>query len=648
MNVHGHGSSRGAAFLLLLGVIFAPAGYFFGTFVLDPGAPAFISASPLPPAALAPPKTASPPPPRLASDPAPLPGTLVIGDGGAPLPSGGFVTGGEAAVCWFLTITDTQDCWADPAKVALLRSFLNETVGTIQPVFTINTGDLVQGDTPLFTRAAGQLPSEWQAYNATIAATGLIASTYFDVLGNHDAYGDPARAFYLNYSVSGSSFGATQFAVDLRLPWGDYAFDFLATPEEHGLEFPFSYGGHLTPGALEWLEGQLVAQAGSNLTFTFGHHGPLAAGFERAASGRTFLGLLRDHAVSYYGHGHDDISAYQAVGSTAALETAQFSVAGGTYRITAVDNDRVASTVAHVGAWPAGIITSPTAPDFTLGAFNFTAHQAADTIRCLAWDPAGVASVTWRATYPNGTTTAWAPLANAAGPLWSASLGGVLAGGQTTTLEVNITSASGASTVETIAYSPGPTWHFGGVEGTYLLVVMLAAVVVVVPVTRHWISRHNGRPRKEPGQQVDPVLRGTWIVKLLAFLVLPLTAGLMWAGEVTWAFSWGLAGAGGVAWSDVVLWIGGVVAIPLVAQVCNLSPCNARPMRALSITSILLMGGLLAFYLALYPTTAWVAPGTYLAIAADVIMARRANLLTWKKDITALPHVVGRGVTFAV
>ncbi len=550
---------------------------------------------------------------------------LILGDGGLPLPASGHVTTGDAAVFWFLTITDTQDCWQDPAKLVLLQWFLNEIVGTIQPVFTINTGDLVQGDTPLLTRSTGQLGSEWAAYNATFAAAGLNASTYIDVMGNHDAYGDPARSSYLAYSVSGSAFGETQFTVALRFTWGNYTFAFVSTPEPRGLEFPFAWNGYLPAARLDSLEGVLAASDGTNITLAFGHHPPLETWSERSASGQTFLGLLRDQGVAYYGYGHGDRTAYDAIGSTAALGTTHFSADGGTYRITAIDNDKVASTVAQVGAWPAGIITSPTSPNFTLGSFDFAAHRTADTIRCLTWDPAGIATVTWRATYSNGTETAWTSMTNVAGPLWSASLAGALAGGQSATLAVNLTSNSGASRIETLLYSPGATWHLGVVEITYLLMMALAALVVVVPLTKRLLARVGTGPKDIGKARADSGLRNTWLVKLVALFALPLTAGLMWGGIITWVFPWGLGGTAGVAWSDLALVFGGFVLVPLVVQLVSLRPTRVHRMYRASVASIIITCSLLAIYLLRYPAVAWIAPGYYLSLVADLLLARRAR-----------------------
>ncbi len=105
--------------------------------------------------------------------------------------------------------------------------------------------------------------------------------------------------------------------------------------------------------------------------------------------------------MAYYGCGHDHFNSYQAIAGTAAVDN-------GTYRIIAVDGDHVASSVEHVGAWTVGLFTNPVYSEFALGSQFQTDSSApvSNAVRCLAWDPAGIARVDWRLTYKNGSHTA--------------------------------------------------------------------------------------------------------------------------------------------------------------------------------------------------------------------------------------------------
>jgi hypothetical protein len=105
-------------------------------------------------------------------------------------------------IFWFLHITDTQALYRDPARIAWFQEFLNNTQRVINPKFIVNTGDLTGEDYGgFFTPFPGPDLSEWQVYDQVLNETGMNASFYYDLNGNHDNYQDINYQYYLNYSM---------------------------------------------------------------------------------------------------------------------------------------------------------------------------------------------------------------------------------------------------------------------------------------------------------------------------------------------------------------------------------------------------------------------------------------------------------------
>ena len=60
----------------------------------------------------------------------------------------------------------------------------------------------------------------------------MNASYYYDLIGNHDIYGDPTFHFYKTYSIQGRAHGKTQFAWNLSYDYGNYSFIALNSGDE--------------------------------------------------------------------------------------------------------------------------------------------------------------------------------------------------------------------------------------------------------------------------------------------------------------------------------------------------------------------------------------------------------------------------------
>ncbi|HMF32250.1 MAG TPA: metallophosphoesterase [Candidatus Lokiarchaeia archaeon] len=549
-------------------------------------------------------------------------------------PVGSYLTGPDYHIFWFLHISDTQNCWYNDTRKGFFTMFLNEVYKTVNPMCIWNTGDLVDSDYSQFMlRNAGQRDDEWWTYRNLLNQNGMNSSVYFDIIGNHDIYRDEGYTHYLNYSMSGSEFHSTEFAVNFTFPWGTYSFLGLPTPNDHGLEYPFADGGFMNKSELDWMESQLVTNQGANLTFTFGHQPPLEIFSMLSTSGNSFLDLMHKYDVAAYLMGHDHENDFQDINGLPALETAQFQKNGGSYRIVAVDNNVISTTTASAteNAFPVGVITSPVDQDLAIGSYNAAESLNVQEIRALAWDPTGIAAVDWRA----DASAIWTPMTHAQGPLWEAIWDSKLTDGNSHAIDVRITNTQGTAKIESITFKSSPPVHFGVYQWEFIIIGVVIGLAGVFPVVKYTRAhRHPEQHQKRPESQVDPAEQKLLLIKLLVLLVAPLSVGLALMNSPTVFFSLFIACGLGIIYSDTMLMFFGVtLLVGLMFPMFFLSRKHARGMLINLFFSLTLLSFLLAFYILHFPTIAWIAPGYYLLIATDIMLARRAVALR-KENIT--------------
>lgn len=328
----------------------------------------------------------------------------------------GFISSHDYKLFWFIQISDTQFLWYNNSKIAEFSTFLNETYKEITPLFIYHTGDIVNAHFTL-----GQDKNEWERYKNALDAHNINASMYMDVIGNHDAIGDPNSTFFLNYSMMGRFFNTTQYAFNKSFTFGNYAFIGLNTAKESYTVFEYGFQGFLSSEELDWYENELEKVKDFNKIFVFGHHPPSYPFFyhiksEKSSSGKDFNELNEDYKVSYYLSGHVHDNSFRYFNDLLTITTANFDQMGGTYRIIALDNNRLSTSIEFIGRWPQGIITYPPSD----------LNQEVDKFRVLAWDPQGISSVKWsffdiKKEYQ---ITNWKPLINVDpnGPLWEGDL----------------------------------------------------------------------------------------------------------------------------------------------------------------------------------------------------------------------------------
>ena len=260
--------------------------------------------------------------------------------------------------------------------------------------FIVTTGDLVNAQLPL---PVGQDIRQWQNYYKIVSEEGLLnTSYYYDIVGNHDGYGNSMTfSYFLNWSVQKQ----LQYSWYRTFPFGNYTFIALNTVQHTGAAFPDGTSGSLNRTELDWFEQQLItAEQTSNLTFVFGHHPENDVGTTTTTSGLTFLQLLEKYNTSayIYGHGHEIHERNQ--GGTLFIESDSLgqplTMPG--YRIFAVDNDGISTIFQHLNTWPAVLITSPIDRGLTMQAPDILNNSQMVPIRALVFDENTISAVQFK------------------------------------------------------------------------------------------------------------------------------------------------------------------------------------------------------------------------------------------------------------
>lgn len=555
-----------------------------------------------------------------------------FGDGEA-LPSSGFMNGLDYNIFWMIHITDTQDCWEKESNTQKIEYFLNTTVPLIQPVFTVNTGDLVDSEySKFFTRVPGQRLWEWEAYNKTFAENGANYTNYFDIIGNHDIYNDPKFDYYINYSISGQYFKTDQYLVNLNLPWGKYSLYFLSVPEDYGLEFPYAFGGYMSAKELAWFEDKLIANRDANLSFAFGHMPPHQVFSALSPSGKMFIDLMKAYNIDYYGCGHEHTNSYQNIGGIAAVETPQFDEDNGCYKIIAIDNDGISTSYQTGNKYPVGIITSPIDYHYAIGDYDLNKLQTINKIRALAWDPDGVDSVEWRA----DASSSWIMMNQIDGPLYEADLPSTLIDGSKHTIEIKITSGSDMK-IESIVYQSTGTLFFGWNEAIPLIIIAFIGLVIVLPISKFILRRKNPEKYKhKPGYEPDMHLAKLGFVKFLVLTFAPMAMSLAYNNSLTAVFSFWMIASVGFIYTDIILMFAAAIYLTGILPVMlNLSPKKAHLNIFWQTISLIFEGVLSAFFILRYGLIGLILPGYYACIILDLKIMKRSKIIHQSGIVTA-------------
>ncbi len=265
-------------------------------------------------------------------------------------------------IFWFIQISDTH-----------VSTFFNQTYGdklyrvateiadTVDPWFIVTTGDLTDS-TDGVVYGTGPHVEEWQEYRGYLEQAGLTPDFYFDLAGNHDAYGDGELNYYLAYSYSGVTYRTTQPYWALDMPYGRYRFAAAADSANDGQQWWWD-NAIFTDWELLELEENLQALGSSEMTMIFSHHDYLDVDNNEA-----FSDLLIREGATFYAHGHEHDRGIR-LGSDDVIRFRIDSLGQGSdnnLAVYALDNHCLSQTVVNAEQpWPLAVITAPAPAQFS-------------------------------------------------------------------------------------------------------------------------------------------------------------------------------------------------------------------------------------------------------------------------------------------
>ncbi len=303
----------------------------------------------------------------------------------------------NSRIFWFIQVTDTHlgnsllnyppDTWG--WSYVFFEDFFTE-LPFINPDFIVHTGDMVDG---LQLIPFYQEPQEWIIYKQLVDDWGMNASIYYDIIGNHDAYGDPSSYYYKTYSVQGRAKGQTSYTWNVTKDYGNYSFIALDSVD-HGYYWPAGTMGGLDSARLDWLEQTLNQTKNSNLTFVFTHH-PFYEISTVKENKERFMALINEYNVGAHIFGHTHENEQYTYNDTLFLCTSALGVTfPPQYRIIAVDNDGISTALKTLGIWPVVVITSPL--DESLTSRTFDLNQMTFPVRALVFNNTDINSVSFQ------------------------------------------------------------------------------------------------------------------------------------------------------------------------------------------------------------------------------------------------------------
>ena len=370
--------------------------------------------------------------------------TFTSAEAGAP--RGAYYSPDSGRILWFMILSDTHIGTSGSADASNLAWAVTTAKAAVAPSFIVATGDLTDSTNGNFLGLPdGPHQEEWNEYKSLVDPY-VTSADYFDLPGNHDAYSDRNFAYYLANSVQGRATGRKQHSWTRTPGFGTYHFLGINSADNTGAAFSiFSpYGDHagLDADELAYIQSELAANAGADLTFVFGHHPVTSTGTSSDTylyyGHQQFIGYLDAYAASMYDYGHthavSDVlftgNSYTGPMSNGGIYYLNLASLGkdspNTVTVVGIDGNGVSAVTQSIRTWPIVLITAPVSSTLG-GAANPYAYTvpngSANPIRALVFDTATVSQATFRI---DGAGT-WFPMTKSASNpnlwegIWNAS-----------------------------------------------------------------------------------------------------------------------------------------------------------------------------------------------------------------------------------
>lgn len=295
---------------------------------------------------------------------------------------------------WIAHISDSHIGTAAYPAEERLRWALEEAVPVIDPVLTVDSGDLCDGSIngiPL----TGQSHEVWSLYRQILDDAAMTVDIFIDIPGNHDSYHDPGNTFYLDYSLNGETFNKLTRSMVLSFPFGDYFIYGTATNRDDGSIVP---DAEFSQADLTEMEAELAANDSAELIFVFGHHG-----IHQPENASQAIQIVQQHKAFYFhGHIHDHGSYIQDDIVVAQVDTLGKGSTDN-LAVIAVDNNAVSyEYTSSEDPWPFVVVTAPANRVLHSGEANPYAYEVPtnctdNPVRALVFDKSTVSAVTFEA-----------------------------------------------------------------------------------------------------------------------------------------------------------------------------------------------------------------------------------------------------------
>jgi hypothetical protein len=314
-------------------------------------------------------------------------------------PADAYYGRGTSNVFWFMHVSDPhvgKSPVEDPTGQYLphFQKSLNQILPVLKPAFVIMTGDLTDASNGALP-TVGQQQDEWDTYKSVYTAAGMKPDFYFDLPGNHDAYGESGSlSYFLKNSMQGQANGVPYVSWTVKIPDGEVLF-FGLNSDGTGSTPMTNPPPEFTDDELDFVEKAMNAHSDAKLMIVGGHQV-----LEGSVNVTRLENAFKSVGGGYYLHGHrHEYSEYLGVGGTVVVNEI-----GGLGKmdddnigVVAVDhNGLVYRATAVEKPWPFVVITAPMSSTLRNGgnhpyAYQVCAARKNNPVRALVFADSAIA-----------------------------------------------------------------------------------------------------------------------------------------------------------------------------------------------------------------------------------------------------------------